>query len=115
MDNLTILDNIEKGAYQRTEDALADAITVYRSIAADLKEWEAVQARAKRLVTEIMQETGQTKAVTTSGTAQFTADSVRTSYDTKALDALSASDEVLARILAPHRKETTAKGSLTIK
>ena len=74
-----------------------------------------MQARAKQIVAEIMQKTGQVKAITSAGTAQFTADSVRVSWDAKALDALCASSADLCGILVPHRKETTVKGSLTIK
>lgn len=115
MDYLTILDNIQSGQYANTEDALSDAITVYRTAASDIKELEALQARAKSIVTEIMQETGQTKSVTPAGTAQFTAPSVRVTWDGKALDALCASDATLAAILRPHRKETATSGTLTIK
>ena len=115
MHDLTILDNITAGKYPNTEDALTDAITVYRSLGAQIKEFEALQTRAKQIVVEIMQETGQVKAITAAGTAQFTADSLRVSYDTKALDALCASSADLCGILLPHRKETAVKGNLTIK
>jgi len=115
MDHLTVLDNITAGKYANTEDALTDAITVYRGIAADIKELEATKDRAKQIVTEIMQETGQVKAITPAGTAQFTNNSIRVSWDAKALDALCASDDGLARLLTPHRKETAVLGSLTIK
>lgn len=115
MDTLTILDNIQAGKYANTEDALSDAITVYRTIAADVKELEAQQARAKQIVAEIMQETGQTKAITPAGTAQFTAPSTRVSWDSKALDALCASSADLARLLTPHRAEKQVAGTLTIK
>ena len=36
-------------------------------------------------------------------------------YDTKALDALAASDDGIKRLLWPHRKETERAGSLTIR
>ena len=110
-----LLDDIQAGSMPNAETALTNAITVYRELSARVKTIEAQQARAKQIVTEIMQETGQVKAITPAGTAQFTADSVRVSYDTKALDALCASDGLVARLLNPHRKETAVKGSLTIK
>jgi protoporphyrinogen oxidase len=110
-----LLDDIRSGMMPDSETALVNAITVYRELAARVKTIEAQQARAKETITEIMQETGQVKAITSAGTAQFTADSVRVSYDTKAIDALVASDDGLARLLTPHRKETAVKGSLTIK
>ena len=110
-----LLAKIRYGLSDNAEGALTDAITAYCTLGAVVKELEAEQAAAKIIITEIMQETGQMKAITPAGTAQFTSDSVRVSYDTKALDALRASDDTLARLLTPHRKETTVKGSLTIK
>lgn len=110
-----LLDDIRSGMMPDSETALTNAITVYRELAARVKTIEAQQARAKETIIEIMQETGQVKAITPAGTAQFTADSVRVSYDTKALDALCASSAELCGILVPHRKETAVKGSLTIK
>lgn len=95
--------------------ALTNMIDAYRSIAAHVKELEALQAKAKQFVTEIMQETGQTKAITPAGTAQFTAASERVSWDGKALDALCASSPAIATILTPHRKVTQVAGGLTIK
>lgn len=109
------LDAIASGKVADTESALVEAIHVYRSLGTHVKEFEALQARAKQLAAEIMQETGQTKAITPAGTAAFTASSERVSYDTKALDALCASDETIARILSLHRKVTPVAGGLTIK
>lgn len=110
-----LLTKIRNGLSDSAEDALTDAITAYRILGGAIKELESEQAAAKIIVSEIMQETGQVKAITPAGTAQFTADSVRVSWDSKALDALCASDAGLAGILKPHRKETACKGSLTIK
>jgi hypothetical protein len=110
-----LLDDIRSGMMPDSETALVNAITVYRELSARVKTIEAQQARAKETITEIMHETGQVKAITPAGTAAFTSDSVRVSYDTKALDALIASDDGLSRLLTPHRKETAVKGSLTIK
>lgn len=112
---LNVMDAIQAGKYPNVENALTDAIAVYRGLALDSKELEALQGRAKQIITEIMQETGQVKAVTTSGTAQFTAASIRIAYDWKALDALCASDETLAHILKPHRSEKQVAGALLIK
>lgn len=110
-----LLDDIRAGLMPDAETALTNAISVYRELGARVKTVEAQQARARETITEIMRETGQVKAITAAGTAQFTSDSVRVSYDTKALEALSASDDTLAHLLSPHRKETVVKGSLTIK
>jgi hypothetical protein len=114
-DAVRLLDDIRAGLMPDSETALTNAISVYRELPARGKTIEAEQARAKQIVTEIMQETGQVKAITSAGTAQFTTPSLRVSYDTKALDALSASDDGLARLLKPHRIETFVKGALTIK
>ena len=97
------------------EAALTNMIDAYRSIGAHIKEIEALQAKAKQYAVEIMQDTGQTKAITPAGTATFTAPSERVSYDTNALNALCASDGLVARLLAPHRKVTQVAGGLTIK
>lgn len=112
---IKVLDSIDAGELPDAETALTNAITVYRELAARVKTIESQQTRAKQIVVEIMQETGQVKAITSAGTAQFTADSLRVSYDTKALDALCASSADLCGILLPHRKESAVKGSLTIK
>ena len=112
---IRLLDDIRAGTMPDSETALTNAISVYRELAARVKTIEAQQARAKETITEIMQETGQVKAITPAGTAQFTADSVRVSWDAKALDALRLSDALLDRVLTPHRKETVVKGGLTIK
>ena len=111
----TILDGIASGASPDTETALIKRLPCTATWARRSKSLKHLQARAKQIITEIMQETGQVKAITPAGTAQFTADSVRVSYDTKALDALRLSDALLDRVLTPHRKETVVKGGLTIK
>jgi protoporphyrinogen oxidase len=112
---ITLLDSIQAGAMPDTDTALTNAITVYRELAARVKTIEAAQVRAKQIVTEIMMETGQTKASTPAGTAQFTADSIRVTWDGKALDALCASSPAVAELLSPHRTEKVQPGSLTIK
>jgi hypothetical protein len=114
-DAIDRLNAIEQGHAPDAETALADAITLYKALGAYSKEIDAERDRAKRITGEIMTETGQTKASCPAGTAYFTGDSLTVSYDAKALDALCKSNETLARVLTPHRKETTRAGSLTIK
>lgn len=106
--------DVQAGALD-TERALEGAITSYRGFATVKKNIDVLQDAAKAIVIDIMRETGQVKAITPAGTVQFTAASVRVAYDTKALDALCASDDNVARLLLPHRKETQVAGSLTIK
>jgi hypothetical protein len=98
-----------------TEDALVYAINSYRSFANVKKNIDVLQAAAKTVVSDIMRETGQVKAVTPAGTALFTNDSERVTWDGDALNALCASDAALARILLPHRTVKPVAGSLTIK
>jgi hypothetical protein len=98
-----------------TEQALSYAINSYRTFANVKKNIDVLQAAAKTVVGDIMRETGQVKAVTPAGTAQFTADSERVTWDSDALDSLCKSDDALARILLPHRTVKPVAGSLTIK
>src|SRR5512137_1987957 len=79
-----------------TERALEGAITSYRSFGSVKKNIDVLQGAAKTIVSDIMRETGQVKAITPVGTAQFTADSERVTWDGDALDALCASDDKLA-------------------
>jgi len=79
------------------------------------KPYADVNAEARRVLDGIMAETGQTTYKTPSGDAYVPAPSTRVTYDAKALDALCASSPDLARVLAPHRKETSVPGSLVIR
>lgn len=79
------------------------------------KPWADVEAEARRVLDGVMAETGCTTYRTPSGDAYIPAPSTRVTYDTKALDALCASSPELARVLAPHRRETSVPGSLTIR
>jgi hypothetical protein len=106
--------DVQAGALD-TERALEGAITSYRSFATVKKNIDVLQAAAKTVVGDIMRETGQVKAVTPAGTALFTADWERVTWDGDALDSLCKSDDALARILLPHRTVKPVAGSLTIK
>ena len=98
-----------------SDAALCDLIDAYRSIGGEIKLLGWSQDTAKQIISDIMLESGEIKVSTPMGSAAFTAASVRVSYDSKALDALIASDQSLARILGPHRKATMVAGGLTIK
>ena len=102
-----------KEAYGNTPDkAIAIAIEVYKDSGKYLK---AVQSEAKKIVTDVIVETGQDKWKVETGQVYVSNPSKSVRYDTKALDALCASDERLKRILWPHRIESERAGSLTIK
>ena len=98
-----------------SEAALTNLIDAYRNIGGEIKLLGWSQDTAKQIITDIMLASGAVKVNTPAGSAAFTPASVRVSYDSKALDALVASDQSLARILGPHRKATMVAGGLTIK
>lgn len=101
------------------DDAATEAIAVAldaKAAAEDAaKPYADVNAEARRVLDGIMAETGQTTYKTPAGEAYVPAPSTRITYDARALDALCASSPELARVLAPHRKETSVPGSLTIR
>ena len=94
--------------------AMETFVTVYQAAAAAIDAYGAVQQEAKRLIGEVMEETGQTKYATRAGTAQVTSPSTTISYDGKALDILCTADADLALKLSPYRKEVQRAGSLRI-
>jgi hypothetical protein len=98
-----------------TERALEDAIFMYRDLAGRIKALQEAQAAQKQTITDIFTELRIDKATTNAGKALITAPSMTISYNATALDALCASDDNLARMLRPHRKETMRAGTLTIK
>lgn len=98
-----------------TEAALENAVAVYKMATAKQESYAAVKDEAKHIISEIMAETGVTNYNTRAGKAYVTAAGVSVSYNTQALDALAASDDNLARILAPHRTVKERAGALTIK
>lgn len=102
-----------KEAYGNTpEQAVAIAIEVYKDAGKYLKD---IQASAKQIVTDIIVETGQDRWKSDAGQVYIGKPSVSVRYDTKALDALCASDDRIKRLLWPHRIESERVGSLTIK
>lgn len=97
------------------EDAAAHAIGIYRAAGDEAGRYKAIQDQAKAAIGDLIAETGLERWNTPAGVAVLTSPSVRTTWDAKALDALCASDSDLARVLAPHRRETMVAGSVTIK
>lgn len=98
-----------------TEEAVTNAVHVYVTAALEIKRLEAVQKKAKDALAEIMVETGREKWETPAGAVQVSRSSVRTTWDTKALDTLIGDDPALASRLLPHRHETHVAGSMTIR
>lgn len=101
------------------DDAATEVIAVAleAKMGADIASWpwRDVNELARRALDGIMAETGITTYRTPAGDAYIPAPSTRVTYDTKALDALCASSPELARVLSPHRRETSVPGSLTIR
>jgi len=85
--------------------SVESAIAVYLAASAEIDAYNTVAAAAKRLISDVMAETGSTAYSTKAGKVSITAPSVSVSYDAKALDALAASSDEIARLLAPHRKQ----------
>lgn len=94
--------------------AVEDAITVYLMAKAQADAFGKVADEAKRLIGDVMVETGQPAYKTQAGNVSMTSPSVSVSYDAKALDALAASSDDFARLLAPHRKESQRAGTMRI-
>jgi len=97
------------------EESVNSFVEAFRA-AGDVESYaKSLKDQAKAGIGEVMAETGTLRYDVQAGSAYVTKPSIRASYDTKALDALCASNADIARILAPHRKETEVAGSLTIK
>lgn len=96
------------------ESSVESAIAVYQAASAEIDAYTAVKDAAKKLISDVMAETGQVSYTTKAGKVSVSAPSQRVSYDTKALDALMASSDDIARLLAPHRKVSEVAGTLRI-
>mgnify|MGYP000846140084 CR=1 FL=1 len=96
------------------EASVESAIAVYQAASAEIDAYTAIKDAAKKLISDVMAETGQTAYSTKAGKVSVSAPSQRVNYDTKALDALAASADEIARLLAPHRKVSEVAGTLRI-
>ena len=105
------LDTANTGA---PEASVETAIAVYLSASAEIDAYTAIKGAAKKLIGDVMTETGATAYSTKAGKASITAPSQTVSYDAKALDALAASSDDYARLLAPHRKVSERAGTMRI-
>lgn len=107
------LDVIEQDS--TPNQATETAIMVFLVAKAEQDKLKEIQDRAKLIISDVMAETGEDKIKTQAGTALVSSASKSVRYDVKALDALSASNDEIRRILEPHRKETMRMGSLSIR
>ena len=109
-----LVDEIEKATLCEPAPAVESAIAVYQAANAVIDEYTAVKEMAKQLITDVMEETGQTKYATPAGTASVSTPSQTVTYDAKAIDILLRDDADLALRLSPYRKVTERAGSLRI-
>ena len=94
--------------------AVESAIMVYLAAKAQIDEYNRIADAAKKLIGDVMLETGVTACSTKAGKVSMTNASMSVSYDTKALDALIASSDEVRRMLEPHRKVSERAGTMRI-
>jgi hypothetical protein len=105
---------IDGANIEAPDAAVLSAIAVYQAASAVIDEYNTVKDAAKKLIMDVMEETGQTKYVTQAGTAAVSAPSQTVTYDAKAIDILLRDDPDLALRLSLYRKVTERAGSLRI-
>lgn len=109
---MSVLAVAEMGADPQA--VVESAILVYQQAASEIDRMSLVKDEAKRIITSVMVETGETSYTTRAGKASVSAPSTSVSYDGKALDILIRDDADLAMRLAPYRKITERAGTLRI-
>ena len=110
-----LLQTALKGAVEQAPDAtIADAITVYLAAKSMVDVYGKIADEAKRIIGDVMEETGETAYSTQAGKVSITAASTSVSYDAKAIDILLRDDPDLAMRLAPYRKESQRAGTVRI-
>lgn len=97
------------------EEAVTNAIAAYNLAAEQIRLYEAAKVRAKNRLSEIMVETGRLRFETPAGSASISSPSIRTSWDTDALNALIADDPTLAGRILPYRRQTEVAGTLVVR
>lgn len=96
------------------EEAAAAAVEAIATVRQIVGEFGLLEQEAKRTLTDLLEETGQRKIATEAGAAEMQPASTSATYDTRALDALCASNEALAKILRPHRVERQRPAALRV-
>lgn len=108
---IVALDRAQEGT---PEQSVESAVMIFLAAKAGAEKFESIQAQAKKLIGDVMAETGQTTYRTKAGSVSVSSAGQSVSYDHKALDALCQSMPDLAAVLAPHRKVTERAGSLRV-
>ena len=117
MDVQTALDQLAT-IYDRQllpAQAVAEAMSIYLEMGDRIAELDVIRASAKQVIADVLAEIGADRLETAAGVAYVTAPSIRSSYDAKGLDKLSAAVPSLADMLAPYRQEREIAGVLTIR
>ena len=99
---------------QEPDATIADAITVYLAAKSMMDAYSTIADDAKKLIADVMAETGETAYSTQAGKVSITAPATSVSYDAKAIDILMRDDADLAMRLAPYRKESQRAGTMRI-
>ena len=105
---------LDVATYATPDKSVESAIAIYQAASAFADGYTIIKDAAKKLIADVMEETGQTKYVTLAGTAAITAPSQTVSYDAKAIDILLRDDADLALRLLPYRKVSERAGTLRI-
>ena len=97
------------------EAAAIKTIAVYRQIQEAMKALEEVKAQAAAQLAGVMDEMNMTELETVAGWAYITPDTTFRTYNGEGLDAAAEADAELAAKIAPFRRVTNRKGSITVK
>lgn len=100
--------------YGPPEGEVQRAVAVYLSAKSMIEQYEEIQKRAKKVLSDVIEETGKSSWSTNSGNVAMSAGSVSVSYDASALDILMRDDPDLAMRLGQYRKEVARSGSMRI-
>ncbi len=117
MDTQTALDRLAT-IYDRhllPAQAVAEAMSIYLEMGDRIAELDVIRASAKQVVADVLAEIGADRLETPAGQCYVSKPSVRTNYDWRGLDKLSAERPDLAGILSLYRTEKEIAGSLTIR
>jgi hypothetical protein len=117
MDTQTALDRLAT-IYDRQllpAQAVAEAMSIYLEMGERIAELDVIRASAKQVVADVLAEIGADRLETPAGQCYVSKPSVRTNYDWRGLDKLSAERPDLAGILSLYRTEKEIAGSLTIR
>ena len=109
------IEKLENGHVRSVEDAAMAACDLYAGLASEINVCREYQVRVKKILTDIITETGQIEWQGEIAKCYIPKSSVSIRYDAKAIDVLCVGNPDLAAQLAPFRIESERAGSLTIR